>query len=57
MKPKDCKTCKYAKLIEHPERHLSSPDYLEGRCRIPLFARITQKDKTEYCEDYERRKE
>ena len=57
MKPKDCKTCKYAKLVKHPEHNKNHPGYLEGRCRIPLFARITVKKGKEYCEDYEQREE
>lgn len=48
---KDCKTCQYAKIVKHPEHHRNHPEYLEGRCRIPLFARVTVKGEKEYCED------
>lgn len=55
MKPKDCKTCRYAHLVKHTEHHKDHPDYLEGRCRIPMFARIVTKRNKEYCKDYEPR--
>lgn len=45
-----CKTCRYAKLVKHPEHHINHPDYLEARCLIPLFAQVTGKNK---CKDYE----
>ena len=53
MHEKDCKTCNLAHLVKHTEHHINHPDYLEGRCRIPLFARITTKGKKEYCADWE----
>ena len=57
MNLKDCKTCRYAHMVKHPEHHKDHPDYLEGRCRIPMFAKIVTKRGKEYCKDYEPRED